>query len=226
MSKYISYYARAKPIIGLDLHGVILDDGKLKERVAEIMFAKKISAEEFTANFVVRERGLLTSQEYRELQNAIYGVHYIGNCMPLVKGVKKYLPLLAKLGKLVAVTSNYGASLELSKELLFNRYNLGRYLEIHSVPPGFKKSHIVANMHLDFYLDDDPYKLEDLIGLVANLYLFTYKHNSHFDCSSFAVRVDSISSFYHLIRGIIYEGKMFEQAEASWPKNFVNPLCD
>ncbi len=223
MNKHGPTCARAKPTIGLDLNGVILNNGRLKERLSQIRFKKRISAGEFTFKVVVQERGLLTGEEYRELQKLIYDNDFIGRRMPLVPGIKKYLPRLYSLGKLIIVTSNYGASLKLGLELL-NHYRLTGYFdEIRHTLPGLNKSDLIKNLDLDFYLDDDPHKLEDLIGLVPRLFLLDYQHNHEVDCSAFAIRVDSISSFYHLIKGLVHEdGTLKQGLEPCSPKHLVS----
>jgi len=194
---------RAKPKIGLDLHGVILDDGRLKSEIAKHLFAKRIAPGDFTSRRVVQERGLLTSEQYQELQQVIYGNNFIGARMPLIKGAAYYLSRLAKLGELKVITSNYGNSLKLGIDLL-DRHGLLPLVQVHATSLGQSKSDIVKHLKLDFYLDDDPHKLIDLIGLVPSLYLFTYQHNSSFDCSGFAVRVNSLAMFYKIIRGQIH----------------------
>ena len=226
MNKHIPYLARDKPIIGLDLHGVILDDGRLKEQVAQVVFNKRIPAAEFTSKAVVHERGLLTGHQYQELQDLIYNNHFIGRRMPLVRGVKKYLPLLANLGTLIIVTSNYGSSLKLSRELLEHHRLINYFADIKDTPVGLDKSDIVKDLHLDFYLDDDPYKLENLIGLVPHLYLLDYKHNQSVDCSRYAARVKSIAHFYKLLKRKIHGDSIHNQGrQPCSPNNNFRPIC-
>ena len=119
--------------------------------------------------------------------------------MPLVDGVKEYLPRLARIGQLFGVTSNYGNSLRLSKEVLAI-HGLLQYLDdIYDTGPGGHKSDLVASLNLDYYLDDETSELKDIVGLKTKLYLFNWGHNSQDNCESFATRVYSFQQFFQLI---------------------------
>ena len=56
---------------------------------------------------------------------------------------------------------------------------------------------------LDVYVDDDLDKLEPLVGIVPNRFLFSWGYNQHIDVPpSTAKRVDSWQQFYQEIRGL------------------------
>lgn len=188
-----------KKRIGLDLHGVILNDGALKSMVAAEMFQISVAPGDFTSKILVQEKKLLTGDQYAELQRCVNRNDFIGRRMPLVSGVKKYLPQLAQLGQLVVVTGSYGDGLRVNKEIL-ERKKLLRYLEIHSTGPAGQKHALIAKLDLDYYLDDDCYKLQTMIGLKTKLYLMHWNHNSCDDCRSYAIRVASFFRFFQLIR--------------------------
>jgi len=66
--------------IGLDFDGVISDCGKLKSEGAMKLYRVNISPERFKKELVV-DAGVLTLEQYRNLQKQIYGTREIGLTM-------------------------------------------------------------------------------------------------------------------------------------------------
>ncbi|MEI6379125.1 MAG: hypothetical protein WCO55_05685 [Candidatus Falkowbacteria bacterium] len=185
---------KGPPKLGLDIHGVILDDGLLKSRIAELLYQIEIAPVDCTTQIVVREKKLLTLEQYTELQRYVYHIDFIGHQMPLLYGAKEFITRFARDFKLIVVTSNYGRSLKLSYEIL-QRHGLLQYLEIHHAGPGETKADVACHLGLDAYVDDDLHKLQTLIGLVPNLYLFGNNRELPDNYAHFATRIDS---YYHL----------------------------
>ncbi len=55
---------------------------------------------------------------------------------------------------------------------------------------------------LEVYIDDDLPKLEDLVGIVPHLFLFSWGYNEHVEVGDVAKRVKSWKDFYAEIRGL------------------------
>ena len=194
---------KGPPKLGLDIHGVILDDGLLKSRVAQLLYQTEIAPIDCTTQIVVREKKLLTLEQYTELQRYVYHIDFIGQQMPLLHGAKEFITYFARDFKLIVVTSNYGRSLKLSYEIL-QRHGLLQYLEIHHAGPGESKADVARHLGLDAYVDDDLHKLETLIGLVPELYLFGNKHAQPDSYAHFATRIDSFHHLSQLLRSKFY----------------------
>lgn len=183
--------------LGLDLNGVIANDGQLKSDIVKELYDLEIKAGEFTREIVVKEKKLLTNEQYNELQRFIYQTD-VGLYMPAVEGAIDHVRLLAELDfELLVVTSHYGHSLRLAEELL-KRYQLFDLLEVHGVELGQGKDDIIVNLDLDIYIDDDIKKLTDLVRLVPELYLFDWEHNHRFN-PNFARRVHSWPEYFQII---------------------------
>lgn len=198
-------------VVGYDLHGILLHDSKLKSIIAEHEFGVKIPPGMFTSKIVVQEKRLLTAEQYVFLQRVIYHNDFVGLRMPLVKGARNCIRRLAKAGfSQVIVTSNYAESLRLGLEILTKK-KLLQYLEVYHTKLGQTKSAVVKELNLTYYIDDDPYKLEDLKGMVDYLVLLHQEHNARIDCSGFAKRIYSLSEFYQLVishdKGLVYGKK-------------------
>ena len=83
--------------IGLDFDGVITDCGNLKTLGARTLFSTEIPPEMMKKE-VVTEAGLLTLEQYREIQELVYCTRDVGLQMTAVAGMRKFLPLLQLLG--------------------------------------------------------------------------------------------------------------------------------
>ena len=181
--------------IGLDFDGVITDCGRLKSEGARKLYGVEISPDDFKKELVVG-KGILTAEQYRDLQRQIYDSRDIGLTMLPVDGVLEFVPKLQQKGyDLIIVTSR--RELEIPKEwsklhrLHFNMVGVGE---------GSKAG---ACSGLDVYIDDDLDKLEPLVGIVPNRYLFSWGYNKHIDVpENLAKRIESWSQFYQEIIGL------------------------
>ena len=194
---------KIQPRIGLDLNGVILNVNKLKSEIAMVAFQNYIHPEEFNSEIVIREKKILTFQEYKELQNYIYQNDFIANRMELIPGINNYLPRLSRLGDLIVLTSCYYDSFKVSKEILQAKKIAHYFKEIHNTNPGVSKGEVVKVLNLDFYIDDDVYKLHNLLevvphNLLPKLYLLNYSYNQNDACPD-VKRVHSFYEFYTMV---------------------------
>lgn len=181
--------------IGLDFDGVISDCGQLKSDAAKILYGMEIPPERFKTELVVG-KGILTKEQYRHLQQQIYGTRELGLLMKPVDGVLEYLPQLQQDGHdVLSVTSRYDQDADIAREWLLKQ---GLSLPIVAVGGGTSKAK--ACQGLDAYIDDDLDKLEPLVGIVSQLFLFSWGYNKHIDIpAGLAQRVDSWKNFYEKI---------------------------
>lgn len=172
--------------IGLDFDGVISDCGRLKSEVARKLYGVDIPSSEFKKELVVG-RGLLTMEQYRNLQHVIYGTHEHGLTAEPVQGVLEGLTRLFAAGHRVRIiTSRDGEELAIAQA-----WTALRRLTLDFTGVGYGKSKAAAATGCDIYVDDDLDKLAPLVGIVPNLYLFSWGYNRHIDETGVAKRVAS-----------------------------------
>lgn len=183
--------------IGLDFDGVISDCGKLKSEGANNLYGVNISSGQFQKELVVG-KGLLSLEQYQELQRKIYNTKEIGFIMKPVDGMLFYLPKLIADGHTVLVVSSRNETgLEIAKE-----WAVLRNLTLEFVGVGYGNSKAQATVGLDVYVDDELGKLEPLIGIVPNLFLFSWDYNQHLSEGGFVKRVFSWEELYHKIQNL------------------------
>lgn len=155
--------------IGLDFDGVISDCGRLKSDGAKRLYGLDIPPERFKTELVVGA-GILTLEQYRNLQRPIYENSEIGLSMLPVDGVFEFIPKLQQDNHdLVIVTSRNEGSCYIAKEWM-KKQNLS--LKLIGVGGRVKK--IEACRGLDVYVDDDLDKIESLVGVVPYRFLFSW----------------------------------------------------
>lgn len=181
--------------IGLDFDGVISDCGKLKSDGAKKLYGVDIPPAKFKKEIVVGEKHL-TAEQYRELQQIIYGTREIGFLMELVDGALHYLPRLVIDGHTVLIVTSRGeVGLGIAKE-----WSARQGLQLNFVGVGYGNSKADAAAGLDLYVDDDLDKLEPLVGVVPHRFLFSWGYNAHVDVGTTAKRVASWEELYSTIQ--------------------------
>jgi uncharacterized HAD superfamily protein len=179
--------------IGLDFDGVISDCGRLKSDAAKKLFNKDIPSAKFKRELLI-DGGLLTAEQYTELQKTIYGTREIGMLMEPIQDVLIYLPKIITEGhKVTIITSRGETSLEIAKEWAVLK-NLR--LNFIGVNGGNKAD---ASRGLDLFIDDDLDKIEPLVGIVPHLFLFSHGYNEHINTGGIAQRIFSWKEFYEII---------------------------
>lgn len=177
--------------IGLDFDGVVSDCGQLKSQGAKSLYGVDIPPEIFKREIVVG-KGLLTLEQYRNLQKQIYGTRQIGLTMLPVEGALEIIPRLQRDGHyLPVVTSRGNSESEIAREWMMLQ---GLELDLISVGPGVTKTD--ACRGLDVYIDDDLDKLEPLVDIVPNRFLFSWDYNRHVHLDGIAKRIGSWQQFY------------------------------
>lgn len=172
--------------IGLDFDGVISDCGDLKCKAAKRMYGVDIPSSRFKKELVVGG-GILTYEQYRQLQDTIYGTREYGMLMEPVTGVIEGIGRLRQDGhELRVITSRDGEMLDVAREWATRR---GLSIEFTGVGHGASKAGAAEG--LDLYVDDDLDKLEPLVGIVPHRVLFSWGYNAHIDVRNVASRVAS-----------------------------------
>ena len=194
--------------IGLDFDGVISNCAKLKSDCAKRLFSVYIPGTQFKKDFVL-ENGWLTEEQYQEITKAVYYTREVGTLMEPVDGTLSFVPKLLKDGHTVLViTSREKINLEIARE----------WMERHRLPldlvgAGLHNSKAHAATGLDVYVDDDLPKLEPLVGVVPNLFLFSWGYNQRFNETGIAVRVFTWKELYRRIDALGRDGV---SPEGSW----------
>jgi hypothetical protein len=180
--------------IGLDFDGVIIDCGNLKMVGAIELFGIYIPEEKFKKEIVIGEN-LLTVEQYRELQEYIYENPDVGLKMKPVEGALEYLPRLINDGHQVKIiTSRIGKSLEVAKQ-----WSSNQVLKLDIIGVNYGESKAQAAVGLDLFVDDGLDKLNELIGIVPRLYMFTWGYNDHIDAGKKIQRLASWKQLYSII---------------------------
>jgi len=184
--------------IGLDFDGVISDCGKLKSLGAKKIFGLEIPSGKFKKEIIVGER-ILSLEQYNLLQEKIYGDEEFGFSMQPVEGALEFIPKLQEeKHEIVIITSRKERALYIAKEWL-KRHNLS--IKVVSVGPNAKKTE--ACIGLDVFIDDDFEKLEPLVSVVPNRFLFSWDYNLHINVEeTIAKRVNSWQHFYNEIKSL------------------------
>lgn len=179
--------------IGLDFDGVIANSHQSKACIAKERFGVSIKLADFRKEIVV-DRGLLTADQYREVGVlAMNGSHSI----PVVEGAPLYIPLLLNDGhQLAVITSRTEEYLESGK--VWMSENGFPDLAMTGVGYGLPKTQSCTG--LDIYVDDDLEKLLPLIGVVRNLFLFSWPWNAHETEPREIIRISCWWELYNLIR--------------------------
>ncbi len=176
--------------IGLDFDGVIFNSHPLKSMVAEKRFGIKIPPERYRREFVVGQ-DYMTGDAYRSVGEEAMGGTYP---IPPVQESLVYIPLLQAKHTVRVVTSRTGDMLSYAEQLLQEHG-----LTLPATGVGYRLSKESACRDLDVYVDDDLEKLIPLIGVVPNLFFFSWPWNIDEQEPEGIVRVQSWWELYNYI---------------------------
>jgi len=177
--------------IGLDFDGVISDAGQLKSDGAKRIYGVDIPPEKFKTEIVVGQ-GLLTFEQYKNLQKQIYGTRDLGLLMKPVDNVREYCDKLLVDGhELKIITSRGQLESEIANEWM---KKFGLSLPLVAIGGGVSKAKACSGLNV--YMDDDLDKLEPLVNIVPNRFLFSWGYNSHVWEGNIAKRISSWQDFY------------------------------
>lgn len=183
--------------IGLDFDGVISNVADLKRRTAMDLFGIDIPEEKFHYDIIISE-GILTLSQYHLLQTESYNNKKSGLLVYPVLDSVKYINKLKEDGHVVSIITARGDrdSLVIAKEWMeIHKVDL----PIYGVGTGNSKKEVARKLNLDVFVDDHLQILEDLVDVIPNLFLFSWKYNEHINEKLLIKRVDSWSDFYNKI---------------------------
>jgi len=185
--------------IGLDFDGVITDCSILKAEVAERMFGIIIQPENFKKEFVIG-KNILTLSQYVQLQKEVYDSREFGLLAKMVSGTKEYIERLQDENHIISIiTSRSNEGLEITKTLL-QKFKID--VPVYGVTYPESKLRKAQELQLDVFIDDDYEKLEDLIGVIPHLFLFSWTYNIHISLPQEIVRTFSWEDFYKKIQSL------------------------
>lgn len=189
--------------IGLDFDGVIADCGRLKSEAALELYGVNIAPEYFKKELILSQR-LLTLEQYRELQEQIYGTRKLGLQLAPVPGVFEYIEVIEKQHEVRIITSRGKDETLIAQEWLAIQHpNFA--IEFTSV--GYGNSKAEALTGFDIFVDDDLDKIEPVVDIVPHRFLFSWGYNRHIAEGDIAQRVNSWADLYSQIKEI--EGKSY-----------------
>jgi hypothetical protein len=181
--------------IGLDFDGVIADCGRLKSDQAKKLYGIDIPPAECKKETIISRRHL-TAEQYRAIQDTIC-TQEIGLSMDPVDGMLHYLPQLITNGHSISIVTSRGKTATRIAEEWSARQGLR--LSFVSVDGGNKADAVKG---LDLYVDDDLYKLELLVDVVPNLFLFTWGYNIRSNPRKGIRRANSWGELFYAIQSI------------------------
>lgn len=180
--------------IGLDYDGVITDSRELKSKRAQEEYGVRIPVSLFKWHQVV-QGGLLTAQQYRDIQRAVHFGETENILAPFLPGLESYLPQLLVGNEVRIVTGRDGDAARFASSRL---RGIGIGIPLTGVGHGVSKRD--ATRGLDVFIDDDLDKLVDLE--VPHRFLFTHEYNLHERLPEGIKRVYSWEDLYQKIEKI------------------------
>jgi len=181
-----------KKIITIDFDDVVVDTQKYQCELAERMFGVELDMANSKQNQHVPE--YLTQNQYDELIYTLYETSEGAN-IPLVNGAKKYLNKIQELGYLPKiVTARNNEEVKYANEIC-EKEKIG--IEIFNSSYELKADFCRSSFA---HLDDSPYHLISLEGIVKHLILLNKPHNKKVNIKNRIRRVDTWQEFYSFLR--------------------------
>lgn len=175
--------------IGLDFDGVVVNCEKLKIENLRKIFGLVVSSQELRKEILLRN--YLSSEDYKSFQQKIYETREFGLSLELVENALFYIQKLISNNHHIVIITSRDKGLSIAKEW-FSSLSLN----IDFISAGVGKSKADVAKGLDVYIDDDYHKLKPLIGVVPNLFLFSWGYNLHINEGQNITRVSSWKEFY------------------------------
>lgn len=160
-----------KQKFGIDFDGVISDSRAVKQQIVQEKFGVKIPLD-LTGYEAVMKNGFITNDQYQELAVLMYESEIVMETEPVI-GAVETIEVLRQSFDITIVTSRTQTGVDLAK----------RWCEIN----GLKGIEVVGTNRqektqalegFEYFIDDSLKKLIPLIGLVPNLYLFSWPYNA------------------------------------------------
>lgn len=158
--------------IGLDFDDVTVDSHSLKPVVAKVLFGVDIDRSRFRREFVVGK--VLSEEQYLRAVREVYSGKY---ALPPVPGAIDGIRALQSAGHDLCIVTNRSEGHQNLKPALLWLKEHSLDIPVTGVPYGTSKA--VACEGIDLFVDDDPAKLHQLVGVVPHLLFFCWSHNIH-----------------------------------------------
>lgn len=182
--------------IGLDFDGVIADSSNVMREVALQLYGVDIPKNKLKKQIVISEN-LLTAEQYKNIQQTVYGNLEYGMKAEPVQDAFKYIEKLQTDGHEVAiVTSRDNNYLEVA-ELWAKKLNLT--IPFTSSGIGKSKKEACSTLNIEIFVDDDLDKLMEIKECVPHLFLFEWSYNLYSREEGVATRVTSWHDLYEKI---------------------------
>jgi len=184
-----------KPIIGLDLDGVIVDNSKIKLAVAKKL-GFDLAIKETSSEII---KTIIPETEFRELQRLIYDDPTVSLKSPLMRGAKEALFKIKERGLEYYLISRRRKP-EVAIEFLKAKKLWPLYFHVKNsffVTEPSEKNEKSSILGINFFLDDELHVLQELVS-VKNKFLFD-PFNIH---QNFAADIQKIRSWNQFLQNI------------------------
>ncbi|HWR00155.1 MAG TPA: hypothetical protein VN397_04915 [Candidatus Methylomirabilis sp.] len=187
--------------IGLDFHGVVVDNADMKAQRAPYYGASTLTRSMFIKNTAVgRGAHQLSGRQYQALKVDIYWRPRIAHrVMVPVAGALRFMKRLIDEGHaLVIISSSSRKHMKIA-----GRWCAKNGLKVELVGIGMTridKSEAARQYNLDVFVDNDLEKLRTLVGVVPKRYLFNGYGEKRVPVNGIAIRVSSWDELYHSLR--------------------------
>ena len=180
--------------IGLDFDDVVASTNEIKSEIARLLYGVEIEKTRFRREFVVAT-GILTEEQYLTVAREAYsGKHLVSPVSGSIEGVQR----LRSDGHQVRIVTNRSNEFGTLSVALRWLKEHGISIEVKGIPYGSSKA--PACKGLDLFVDDDPKKLHELVGIVPSLLFFCWPHNAHESEPDNSVRVHSWAEIHNYIQ--------------------------
>lgn len=178
---------------GIDFDGVISDSRVVKQQIVQDKFGVKIPLD-LTGYEAVMKHGFISNEQYQELAVLMYESEIVMETKPVI-GAVEMIEVLRQSFDITIVTSRTQIGVDLAK----------RWCEINGLK-GIKvvgtnrQEKTQALKGFEYFIDDSLKKLIPLIGLMPNLYLFSWPYNADQEVTDGITRVWSWRELlFHLL---------------------------
>jgi 5'(3')-deoxyribonucleotidase len=188
-------YNMKNNLITIDFDDVIVNTQKYQCDLAKKMFGVDLNIANSRQSQHVPK--YLTQNQYDELIHILYETSE-GAKIPLVDGAKQCLNQIQEMGYLPRiVTARNNQETEYAREIC-EKEKIG--IEIANASYKSKADFCRGSFA---HLDDSPYHLDSLKGVVENLVLFNKPHNKQVNLNKGIKRVNSWEEFYSFLKNNI-----------------------
>lgn len=182
--------------IGFDFDDVIAYSHETKSKLTQSLFGIYIPPNEFRKDLILAEK-ILTAEQYFQMGRILFTQEHEINPVPDAIETLRVLRTDGYDIKIVSSRDAEGKTLQPAINWL-KKYNV----DIPLFGTGYGNSKLEAVRGLDLFVDDDPEKLEPLIGIVPHILFYKWAHNSHKIPPSGVVEVSSWKEIYDYISHI------------------------